>query len=223
MGCAGCGTEREMMKERPILFSAPMVRAILDGRKTMTRRVVKSFKHLVPAEGRELDCIKDKDGLPSRLDMAPDNWDCCPYGQPGDRLWVREAWRQAYAATSYSPGIVYRADASKALGMDEYSDRHKWKPGIHMFRKDCRINLEITGVRVERLQDISYEDALAEGVADFRGLIEDECQQPGETPDQCARRLRWPQRDFETLWESINGPGSWALNPWVWVVLFRKI
>ena len=98
----------------------------------------------------------------------------------------------------------------------------RWRPSIHMPRWASRITLEIVSVRVERLQDISYEDALAEGVLDFRPLIEPECQQ-GETADECARRLCWPQRCYRQLWESINGEGSWEKNPWVWVIEFRRI
>lgn len=98
----------------------------------------------------------------------------------------------------------------------------KTRVSIHMPRLASRITLEIISVRVERLNDISDEDALAEGVSDFRALIEPECQN-GETADECARRLCWPQRSYRQLWESINGPGSWDANPWVWAIEFKRI
>ena len=113
--------------------------------------------------------------------------------------------------------IWYWADGNPTEG-----DWTRPRPSIHMPRWASRITLEIVSVRVERLQDISYEDALAEGVLDFRPLIEPECQQ-GETADECARRLCWPQRCYRQLWESINGEGSWAKNPWVWAIEFRRI
>ena len=113
--------------------------------------------------------------------------------------------------------IWYWADGNPTEG-----DWTRPRPSIHMPRWASRITLEIVSVRVERLQDISYEDALAEGVLDFRQLIEPECQQ-GETADECARRLCWPQRSYRQLWESINGEGSWEKNPWVWVIEFRRV
>jgi hypothetical protein len=92
-----------------------------------------------------------------------------------------------------------------------------------MPRWASRITLEVTGVRVERLQDISYEDALSEGVADFAEMLNNEPSAIGETPEETARRLRWPQRWFESLWTDINGADSWNANPWVWVVEFRRL
>jgi hypothetical protein len=180
------------MKERPILFSAPMVRALLAGSKTQTRRIVKD-KH---------------------IDAAPPvcffQWlrENCPYGQTGDRLWVRETWIPRAAESA----ALYRADyddaqASGLAGM--YSDRG-WRPSIHMPRWASRILLEITGVRVERLQDISDHDALAEGVSPDMGLR-------WQSGDDTPRGM------YGELWESINGPGSWAADPWVWVVEFKRV
>jgi len=183
------------MRERPILFSAPMVRAILDGRKTQTRRVVKP---------------QPRPDRPPRIAVGVRGWDGnqfttvrSPYGLAGDRLWVRETWRQAYPKTSYSEGIVYRADKPKALGMDEYSDRHKWRPSIFMARAASRITLEVTGARIERLQAISKADAIAEGV-EYEFPID-------------------PRDAFRSLWWSINGAESWDANPWVWVVEFKRV
>jgi hypothetical protein len=151
------------MKERPILFSAPMVRAILDGRKTQTRRVIK--EKLMRGEGAHVNN--------------------CQYGKPGDRLWVRET----FCYHDYLARYLYKADGVTGV---------KWKPSIFMPRIASRIMLEITGIRVERLQDISEEDAIAEG---------------------------WPKSSdwYRSLWESINGQGSWVLNPWVWVIEFMVL
>lgn len=193
-------------KERPILFSAPMVRALLAGTKTQTRRVVK-ITHRTPGLAA---CLAPPAGMRTRTSLAAE---LCPYGQPGDRLWVREAW----ARTTVFPGsemVVYREGDSRT----DY-DR-PWKPGIHMLRRDSRITLEVTGVRVERLQDISEADALAEGTPCYvcgghlNGLSEADCH--------CFHR-KATASDYRALWESINGDGSWSLNPWVWAVSFKRV
>jgi hypothetical protein len=233
------------MRERPILFNPPMIRAVLDGRKTQTRRVVKPElppEALAPvcesgwwmwqrfnAERRHFDG-KTTDKL----------WDQrCPYGQPGDRLWVRETWmdligtgierstgdRGRYAYAADTPPGSYGDEARKGYGL-------KWRPSIHMPRWASRITLEITGVRVERLRDISPYDAIAEGL---RGItkdgslvkygIPDKDGLPG-TDDTGWPWYLWrisPVDAYQKLWESINGPGSWALNPWVWVIEFRRM
>lgn len=175
------------MKERPILFSAPMVRALLDGRKTQTRRVVKPQ----PTATRE-EAIRTYGKGGTFILEAGFFGVRCPYGQLGDRLWVRETW----GACAGSP--VYRADDNATC-----PDGGRWKPSIHMPRWASRITLEVTGVRVERLQDISEEDAIAEGVPEQRG-------------DPWA---------FQCLWDSINGARercSWAANPWVWAITFSR-
>jgi hypothetical protein len=92
-----------------------------------------------------------------------------------------------------------------------------------MPRWASRITLEVTGVRMERVQDISHDDALAEGVQDFASTLDDQPHPSGESPEQASKRLQWPQRQFRTLWESINGAESWDINPWVWVVEFRRL
>jgi hypothetical protein len=192
------------MAERPILFSAPMVRSILAGTKTQTRRVVKYAEpELVDADGWPLHDLSECGAGEMRAS--------CPYGGPGDRLWVRETWGEFRRA----PGkTVYRADNDMALGAS-----NKWHPSIHMHRWRSRITLEITGVRVERLQDISEADAKAEGVTPK--------WEPG-----CSGRLmeafggfsfRPAASAYAELWEQINGPGSWSANPWVWVVAFKRV
>jgi hypothetical protein len=194
------------MKERPILFSAPMVRAILDGSKTQTRRAAKP-QPLWIAEP----------SIPFKTpDADPKGIIHCPHGQPGDQLWVREAWRTVTEADSLPPRdltaahrIWFEADAPHQPGFG------KLRPSMFMPRWASRITLEITGVRVERLQDISEADAQAEGVT------------PTPWPDDSSRHIDWPlgpfRNSFYLLWESINGPGSWEANPWVWVIEFKQI
>ncbi len=207
------------MKERPIIFSAPMVRAILEGRKTVTRLGVKPqpeghYWEWVP--GYVGEYRHEGDNLWHFAHRIPQNpqWDCerqirCPYGQPGDRLWVRETW--CYAWDDEREGwtdperYCYRADGVEVINVDD-SECSPWKPSIHMPRRASRITLEVTGVRVERLQDISDEQALAEGVDRTNALYKGN-----------SRRL------FADLWDSINGFGSCAVNPWVWVVEFKRL
>ncbi|HHM8950284.1 hypothetical protein ACM7U6_03520 [Pseudomonas aeruginosa] len=223
------------MKERPILFTGPMVRAILEGRKTVTRRVVKPQPDFLGSMVDPNTPFKTLDaGLHARI--------ICPYGEPGDRLWVRETWTDVNMCGA--PALAYRADEDIRDLMEEpgflddrgafnyddprvkpypfacwYAelDRARWRPSIHMPRWASRILLEITAVRVERLQDISEEQALAEGV---RGEPCDHARQA------CADIGCWgdtAKGAFGFLWESLNGEGSWAENPWVWVVEFKRV
>lgn len=201
------------MKERPILFSAPMVRAILDGRKTMTRRVVK------PHGAVDMVRFISADNQPTgEFGWCPypsliTKHIRCPYGQPGDRLWVRETWKTHSIFDHLAPRDVPPSKVFYAAGPQAYSPSgSRWRSSIHMPRWASRITLEVTGVRVERLQDITEADAIAEGV--------DPANEPSE--------LRWQHYvphavAFRRLWESINGAGSWDDNPWVWVVEFHRI
>lgn len=196
-----------MMRERPIIMSAPMVRAILAGRKTQTRRVVK------PHRGDDWFVIMDDDSgdlWPYRSDDGESCFvtirDCleevelrCPYGKAGDRLWVRETWR---ADDAHDSVTMYRTDVD-----DDYAGRVKWRSPIHLPQDRSRLTLEITAVRVERLQGISEADAMAEGASPV--LV---------PPDGGSQPHVVGYRD---LWESIHGPDSWTANPWVWVVEFR--
>jgi len=216
------------MKERPILFSSPMVRALLDGRKTQTRRVCKASIVSTSLEG-----VDDGVATFSRLygdgpgyDVQEDVYQLrSPYGKPDDRLWVRETWAhhvQAIGAKRDEDGpFVYAADGELAK---QYRLGDKWKPSIFMPRCASRILLEIIAVRVERLQDISYDDALTEGIRDCTKICPDEVNNiTGETIHETARRLKWPQREYRFLWESLHGADSWDANPWVWVIEFKKI
>lgn len=225
------------MKERPILFSAPMVLALLDGSKTQTRRVVKPqfAADAVPAEmgatNEQGHQISGHSGM----------WWCdaegnhekairCPYGQPGDRLWVRETFRgcRAYEVQGYPPKdwgnkpIWFEADGTPPGRPEQWALRSR--PSIHMPRWASRITLEVTAVRVERLQDISEADAIAEGVAELPGqAAERGCWWTADVAAGAALHGRTPCTAYRLLWEQINGPGSWDANPWVWVVEFRRL
>ena len=188
------------MKTRPILFTAAMVRAVLDGTKTQTRRVIKPQ----PVE---------RGVVGSGYVPIP----ACPYGVPGDRLWVRETFRCVWAGDG---SIEYRADGKVIRhgitgGKVITATPKKWKPSIFMPRWASRIDLEVVAVRVERVQDITSSDALAEGIQEYSGC---ENQHDMEAWD--------PVDEFRKLWDSINGkrPGcSWNDNPFVWVVAFKRV
>jgi hypothetical protein len=227
------------MKERPILFNGPMVRALLDGSKTQTRRVVRYGM----ASGRSVAYQKTQ---AFQDELTP----YCPYGQPGDRLWVRETWgvvsndwdadgnltdwtpdRPATPITEmrfgqgyYSGHAIYAADGSYEWAGDDDGGgepRSAWHPSIHMPRAASRILLEIVSVRVERLQDISEDDCWAEGIDAVDGALDDMAIL------NLAKRMNRSCHDaaptYAALWESINGAGSWDTNPWVWAVEFKRV
>ncbi|WCD79187.1 hypothetical protein [Pseudomonas sp. TUM22785] len=197
-------------KERPIIFSGPMVRAILEGRKTVTRRVVKPAPVAIDAPPPAI-AGGHWEWKGKRLAGQRDEFLAqCPYGQPGDRLWVRETYGDADCR------LTYRAD----LDDGAHCKVKKWIPAIHMFRRDSRILLEITDVRVERLQAISTEQAMAEGVRRYERHAElGDYFYVDDTTTYSAN----PLHSFELLWKGINGADSWDANPWVWVVEFRRI
>ncbi|MFN3630245.1 MAG: hypothetical protein ACK4XK_09385 [Casimicrobiaceae bacterium] len=202
------------MKERGILFSAPMVRALLAGTKTQTRRLVKPPPtHFVGGPG-----VIDSHGKPVPRAPAIDDGVLsreivCPYGAPGDKLWVREAWAVPHRYDHLGPSNIPVEGVSLHYAATEERGGLRWRPSIHMCRWASRITLEITGVRVERLQDISEADAQAEGCA----LA---CMAP--TGDDSGSAIYGPG-GYMALWESLNGAGSWDANPWVWVLSFRRV
>lgn len=218
-------------RERPILFSDPMVRAIIDGRKTQTRRMKGlEFINQNPDEygsinvGNFNPTVKNRAGMliegPQVFGAYSDSseWGVkCPYGRPGDRLYVRETWAVADYDFDHIPNdYIYRADY---IHTDTSS--WKWKPSIHMPRAASRILLEIISIRVERLQDISEEDAIAEGIEPIIGP--DKVTYYGNYGKDDIGHLLTPVQSFKSLWQSINGPESWDANPWVWVIEFKKV
>lgn len=213
------------MKERGMIFNGEMVRAILDGRKTQTRRPVK-----FPVHDKNLGCELAGNELAGELSAG--NYLNSAFGKPGDRIWVRETWGVVSHAFSddglmidwvpdrpttaihempfgngyYSGYAIYAADGDVTWGdEDGYEDgRSCWKPSIHMPRAASRILLEITDVRVERLRSMSQDDARAEGVIAASGPIE-------------------AGLAFRELWDSIYGEESWKANPWVWVIELKRV
>lgn len=216
------------MKERPILFSGEMVRAILDGRKTQTRRFVKpqpigftGRKYIVPNEAPK--AWRDSDDFVS----------LCPYGAPSDRLWVRETWAQIpemkpsgyFTNPEWKNRVAwYRADNDKPMWGGA------WRPSIHMPRWASRITLEIVNVRAERLSAITESDAETEGIRRWSkdgNLWKFGTVEPGDTGARPWSEMRRSAREaFADLWDSINGkrPGcSWADDPWVWAISFGVV
>jgi hypothetical protein len=199
------------MKERPILFSAPMVRAILEDRKSQTRRIVEMqprTKADIGTHGVGMPFIRNQDPMKRNL--------MCPYGQPGDRLWVREAWKTHSTFDHLPPREVPRSNLFYAADERYSPSGSRWRPSIHMPRWASRILLEITGVRVERLNAISEADALAEGYSATPVTWDDAVEGAEPVHDD-------PRYAFSALWDSINGSGSWATNPWVWAIEFRRL
>lgn len=224
------------MKERPILFSAPMVRALLAGTKKQTRRVLKTQPNehhwqmlpgyelkrsdMVTIDGRA--AVKFSHSIPQNRgwDDAT-SWVRCPYGIPGDRLWVREAWRSGKLTDRFPPRemtphvVWYEAD-----GAAPEATNGRYRPGMFMPRWASRITLEITEVRVERLQSISPDDAIAEGLQWDKHIGWGTWDADGSP--RCGGDHD-PVDVYRCLWTNINGNGSWELNPWVWVVAFRRL
>lgn len=241
------------IKARPILFSAPMVRALLEGRKTQTRRILKDVPEAPGID--EVVHANPKHAAPY-LDAycggrrTPENprgmtqWWCwwtrddrpceqfkIPYGVPGDFLWVRESWHLVHVGGGRGGGIdpfnsydeIYLADGhSKHFTFEGDDDpflrfaSDRPRPSMFMPRWASRLTLEITDVRVERLQDISETDAIAEGCGDYARSF------PKDDPiHETQSRLMWPERAYRVLWEQINGPGSWDANPWVVALSFK--
>ncbi|MDH2123005.1 hypothetical protein N5J75_07265 [Pantoea brenneri] len=222
------------MRECPIIFNADMVRAVLDGRKTQTRRIMK-----VQPDSPNFGLLRITDST-KRADIGKYHWAesngtgthtrsalfSCPFGAVGDRLWVRETFRVHSRATDVAT-LVYKASEQQSWTQQTHrvpiekchkpAVVDKWTPSIHMPRWASRITLEITGVRVEQLQDISEADALAEGV----------------TPEPCDHARRSCEEigccgdtakgEFGALWQSIYGEESWQANPWVWVIEFKRV
>ncbi len=226
------------MKSVPLSFKAPMVRALLAGTKTQTRRVMADQPKTAPTVWKAgLNRSMSRVAMAASWEEGGDLYSClCPYGVPGDRLWVRETWApdppidDSWASSGWS-GCGRRIDGVPErfrhphfciYAADWLHGPVTWRPSIHMPRWASRITLELSTVRVERLQDISEADAIAEGVS----------HEPRCLPDDDAAAFHrigpvagdsFPIARYAALWDSINGPCSWEENPWVWVIAFRRI
>ncbi|WP_148250538.1 hypothetical protein [Raoultella terrigena] len=202
------------MTERGMIFNGEMVQALLDGRKTQTRRPIKW------RQTRATDIAERDDGSKwpwsEDAENVCDYWHPCPFGAVGDRIWVRETWNK------YSGLLTYRADHDWIDEMrKETVCTAKWRPSIHMPRWASRILLEITDVRVERLNDISEQDSMSEGI---------DADRLAESQDNynCIADHNMTGRPtatgaFKYLWESIYGEESWKANSWVWVIEFKRV
>lgn len=234
------------VKQRPILFSTPMVQAIMEGTKTVTRRTLK----IQPEPPRAI--YNEDEAIPILQENGGDlllrfNWKTerhgqvyqdgsffdgrfkCPYGNVGDVLWIRETWTKNpfFGEIPKMPKYLYKAtDTPMEEGL-------KWKPSIHMPFDACRLYLQITNIKVERLQDITEEQAVAEGLAclskdggiTYKYGLPDADGLPGND-DSGWHWSEWevnPIEAFKKLWEKINGAGSWNANPWVWAISFKRI
>jgi hypothetical protein len=207
-----------MAKARPIIFSAAMVRALLAGTKTQTRRICKGA-------GAQVE--------PQKYRASDFDLTTCPYGVPGDRLWVREAWRTYESLDHLAPrdigrgaGVEYVAGGSNVNGheAEKLHGMGRYRHSQFLPRWASRITLEVTDVRVERLQEISEDDAILEGALEAH-----------DTDRQVDSWARWTQRvdpgahvgtargAFAALWERIHGPNSWAASPWVWAITFKPV
>ncbi|HEJ7090437.1 TPA: hypothetical protein SMF67_001069 [Serratia marcescens] len=243
------------MKERPVIFNGEMVRAILDGRKTQTRRVMKPQPEPCYRGGHwwPSNAFKTMLHIEEQMQNGAGGWgglagDACPFGQVGDRLWVRET----FAILGNEDGCPIDWDGNLIKGDEKHAARiykascwqepgnyglwsipdrdtqyeGAWRPSIHMPRWASRITLEIAAVRVERLNDISVDDAKAEGVRALENNF-------GSGPAYCDYLLpnlddtaEWYNRasdSFKSLWKSIYGAESWRANPWVWVIEFKHV
>ncbi|WP_025155128.1 hypothetical protein [Morganella morganii] len=208
------------MKERGMIFNSEMVRAILNGRKTQTRHVMNNQPCYLPGESNS---VQDNGDSYYRWLGDPSNdtsgWFCCPLGKVGNRLWVRETFQVGLCTETT---IAYKATHKPSDLEEGWHEAIKWRPSTQMPRWASRILLEITAVRVEHLQDISEEDAVAEGVVTGRYGNEGNWMKGfyapgGNQPHQTAKSA------YSELWCSIYGVDAWYKNPWVWCITFKQI
>ena len=197
------------MKETGLTFKAPLVRALLDGRKTQTRRIAKPVRH------PDLGNMYSPGALV--LEHEPQHVinRACPYGKPGDRIYVRETFSQHPEWGQ----LAFRADGEEFEDADGWLWEPKWMPSIHMPKELARIWLEITGVRVERLHSISRADAIAEGIEFFND--DHECGAKNYLNKTDMDYSLCATESFETLWKSTGG--DWDANPWVWAIDFKVL
>lgn len=206
--------KNNIIKERPILFSTSMVEAILAGYKTQTRRNVKARSWVVDVDN----------GVPYEMtedDLQPIT---CPYGKVGDILWVRETWQETtwLHPSNEEFGYIYKA-SENGREWEANDPEWKWKPSLFMPRQACRLFLEITAIRAEKLCKLTLGDALAEGVDIFKNGHWYIVPVKITGQQKCTYQTDVPEWAFQQLWENINGSESWGVNPYVWVVEFKVL
>ena len=234
------------MTERPIIFSGAMVRAILDGHKTQTRRVVKlpdgdvrNVRYWAPPSGRSQEGWADPGvnyhSYGDHGKLIGNHIDPCPYGQPGDRLWVRETMILNWARTPKEHAVAtYAADGAVVESVEAWPWKRNTLASRHMPRRASRLLLEVKAVRVERLQDITNEDAIAEGARRFDNIplgdLDKRFSQSAgrwsmESPKSTGQCLGAPEYAFANLWQKLNSKRGydWYTNPWVWVIEFERV
>lgn len=218
----------QIIKERPILFKGKMVCANLNGNKTQTRRIVKPQCAFTSGSGFSWKGFLYGAAFNYSETVRNFAFKACPYGKPGDRLWVRETWsvladrHYAYVHYAATEEITKHIDRRRLTAEQDWQLAHwnkkdGWAPSIHMPRWASRILLEVVDVRVERLNDISEQDAKAEGILQHSGGSYLDYQDEGES------YVYGPRDSFASLWSSINGRTSWNDNPWVWCVTYKRI
>lgn len=224
------------VKQRPILFSTPMVKAILEGRKTMTRRITgleiinedpndwqfewADFSLKLPWRFTQLSTVNKKSLKDRTFNQEEIK---CQYGKIGDILWVRETWSEPILYDGFEQNYYYKADNIQRSDIKSRHIGDKWKPSIHMPKSACRIYLEILNIRVERLHDITEAAAINEGIKEGVELEDTKHELTYYQYVFGGNRYQSAVKAFRMLWIKINGSESWDLNPFVWVIEFKRI
>jgi hypothetical protein len=213
-----------VVTEIPVLFQTDMVKAILEDRKTQTRRGFNQPYYLTNST-QSFKGMGFINGNPNQFaaSIGSENFSTlfkCKYGKPGDLIWVRETWSKIEAR------IIYQAEGDLSEVLEEHGlDKMRWKPSIHMPKSAARIWLMVESISCERVQDISREDAIAEGIKKTKSTLPDkkEAWSNYSLEEDDSPYYFNPKHSFQSLWESINGKKSWNSNPWVWVIKFRVL
>lgn len=213
------------MKESPIPFKGDMIRAVLSGQKTQTRRPMKPIPVYPDAfDGLRREIHDGQVHFWASGAELPAHKFRCPYGQPGDRLWVKETFYKYYPSETWpEPKALYKADGITLCDKDSEGKKQRWTPSIHMPRILSRITLEITDIRVERVQNITSDGAIAEGAYEVR-KVGDDIAHATWTMDGLDWRYDTPREAFAATWDSLYAARGfgWDVNPWVWVITFKR-
>lgn len=213
------------MKESPIPFKGDMIRAVLSGQKTQTRRPMKPIPVYPDAfDGLRREIHDGQVHFWASGAELPAHKFRCPYGQPGDRLWVKETFYKYYPSETWpEPKALYKADGITLCDKDSEGKKQRWTTSIHMPRILSRITLEITDIRVERVQNITSDGAIADGAYEVR-KVGDDIAHATWTMDGLDWRYDTPREAFAATWDSLYAARGfgWDVNPWVWVITFKR-